>query len=503
MRVLPLLPLVVLAAALPSCGGGSVSAAERPRPDVLLLLIDTLRADRLGCYGYPRDTSPTLDEVAARGVLCTNASAQAPWTIPSVSSLMTGRYLTAHQERPAPEAPTLAEIFHDAGYDTLGVVANNVILPDVGFERGFDTFVTRHYRDEKGRRRRHKEGPYDVVQEWARPHLEAHAAQAERPPLFFYLHVIDPHDVYEPHPDLADELPHATVPPVEPVGWWEDTLAAIGPPAPEDDPGWARELARMQRGRGNYDREIRFTDAHFAETLAELEALGIGENLLVAVVSDHGEELWEHLAPYPPEEQRRTNPERLFFQTHGYVMTEPSLRTPFLLAGPGVPEGVVLDAPVENIDLYPTLLELCDLGVDFETHGRSLVPLFGGEAPERDATFSYVQHAMAVREEATGLKLVLPTEHGLKLGVTPTLHDLSVDPHERVDLFEQRPDDVARLTERAMRFLREFPAEEQVVEGEAAAQLLEALESFGYAGDMIRGGQDEAPPTAPTAPDGQ
>lgn len=502
MRGTTLLPTVFLAAFLPSCSGEDVLAADRPRPDVLLLLIDTLRADHLGCYDYPRDTSPTLDALAEGGVLCTRASSQAPWTIPSVSSLMTGRYLTSHQERPAPDATTLAEVYQEAGYDTLGVVANNVILPEVGFERGFDTFVTRHYRDEKGRRRRHKDGAFHFVREWAQPHLEAHAAQEERPPLFFYLHVVDPHDVYQPHPHLAEVLPHDSVPTVEPAGWWEDTIADIGMAAPEDDPGWEGELTRMQRSRGNYDREIRYTDDQLSETLADLEALGIGENLLVAVISDHGEELWEHLTPLPAEQQRKTNPERLFFQTHGYVMTEPSLRTPFLLSGAGVPEGVVIDAPVENIDLFPTLLELCDLGVDFETHGKSLVPLFGGADLDRDASFAYVQHAMAVREESTGLKLVLPTEHGLKLGGVPTLHDLRADPHERTDLFESRPDDVARLTERAMRFLGEYPSSEQVIEGEAAAQLLEALESFGYAGDMIRGGQEEAA-TALPAPDGK
>lgn len=497
--------LLGVAALAPSCDTevsvreGEVSAREGNgrRPDVLLFLVDTLRADRLGCYGYRRETTPTLDALAERGALFRRASAQAPWTVPSMASLMTGRYPTSHLERPPDGATTLAEVFQGAGYRTLGVVANFVILPDVGFERGFDRFLTRIYVDEDGREHRRQDGTFEDVMSWARDDLERVARRDEdgtRPPVFLYLHVIDPHDGYKRHVEYSDLLPMDGAPPVEPEGWLEKTLAAVGPPPPEDDPGWRKALRGIQRDRNRYDREVRYVDDRLRELFAELEELEIGEDLLTAVVSDHGEELWEHLAPLPEEAQRHNPPETLFFQTHGYLMTEQALRTPFLLAGPGVPAGVTVDAPVENVDLFPTLLELCDIGVGFETHGRSLVPWLRGEreAEElREETFAYVQHGMMIREEATGLKLVLPTEKGLRLGVEPSLHDLEADPLERVNLYDERPADVRRLTDSLLAYLDRYPSGDATVAGEQAGRLREALESFGYAGDLLDSSDEE------------
>ncbi len=489
-----------------SCGSETARARETRRPDVLLLMIDTLRADHLGCYGYPRATSPGLDALAREGVRMANVTSQAPWTLPSVSSLLTGRYLTSHQECPDPDAPTMAEVFQRAGYHTLGVVANFVILNDVGFERGFDTFLTRHYTNARGIQRKRPGGTFEDVVSWVRDDLRALASQEDRPPLFFYLHVVDPHDSYEQHPEYNQILPMGTVPDVEPPGWWRKTMAALGAPPPEDDPGWEHAFDRMHRARGCYDREIRYVDESFTALLAELEELGLRENLLIAVVADHGEELWEHLAPVGPDVQRTFPPEKLFFQTHGYLLTEPSLRTPFILSGPGVPAGRTIEEPVENIDLFPTLLELCDIGIDFDLDGTSLVPWMrrpdaAGEL--RGHTFAYVQHGMVVREEASGLKLILPTEKGVSLGIRPALYDLGSDPRERQNLYARRPEDVDRLTGIQLEHLEAYAREEQVVAGEAGERLRDALQAFGYAGEMVRAGEEEgdSSPAAAEIPD--
>ncbi|MDA1266233.1 MAG: sulfatase [Planctomycetota bacterium] len=498
-----------------ACGSDSVEEAssEGPqrRPDVLLLLIDTLRADRLGCYGYERDTTPVLDALAGEGVVFRRASAQAPWTIPSVASMMTGRYLTNHQERPSPEAPTLAEVFQGAGYFTLGAVANFVILPDVGFERGFDTFVCRTY-EENGQRKKRIDGEFDDAVAWVRADLAAHAAQEERPPLFFYLHVVDPHDSYLRHPQFSDVLPMDGAPQIEPEGWMAQTLAAVGRPAPEDDPGWQEALRRIHRERTCYDREVRYVDQQLGVLLDELEVLGLREDLIVAVVSDHGEELWEHLTPRPAQARQHEGPEKLFFQTHGYLLSEQALRTPFVLHGRGVPAGKLLDLPAENVDLFPTLLELCDLGIDFTTHGESLVPYFEGGAPDREQTFAYLQLGVAtpvsgapfagmVREEATGLKLVLPSEQIMQLGFEPALFDLKVDPLERHNLFavEERRDDVARLSQAVFEYMAAYPSAGATVEGDAQQHLREMLQEIGYAGDLI-GEDDDGSPASEGGP---
>lgn len=483
--------LALIAVTLLGCNGPSEDA-ETGQPDVLMLLIDTLRADRLGSYGYERDTSPNLDAIAERGVVFSKASCQAPWTIPSMASMMTGRYQTSHQERPSTHAATMAELFQGAGYQTIGAVANFVILPNVGFERGFDAFYTRDYRDEDGRRRKRTDGNFTDVVDWVRDELVERTSEPDRAPIFFYLHVVDPHDPYAQHPDLNDQLPFSTTPAIEPAGWFDETLAAKGMAAPEDDPGWKKEKNRILRDRTCYDREVLATDLAFGKLLEDLKAMGV-DDPLVAVVSDHGEELWEHLAPMPEEAQKMRGPRQLFFQTHGYLMSEQALRTPFLLSGPGVPKGVVVDAPVENIDLMPTLMELCNIGMKFEPQGQSLVPWMKGERKSselRDATFAYVQHTMMVREETTGLKLILPTPHGLKLGLEPSLFDLRADPLERHDLYEERIEDVQRLTALATEYLSTYPAENETVDGDAAAQLREALAAMGY-GDALIDGEEK------------
>jgi len=476
--------------ALAACGGGGAGGGGGTRPDVLMLLVDTLRADRLGCYGYPRETSPNLDALARRGTVFLRASAQAPWTIPSVSSILTGAYPTAHQEHPDPALPTLPEVFQRAGYRTLGVCANFVIVPELGFGRGFDEYVPRSTLDARGRRRKRPEGEFSNVLEWLEEPLVRALrpdASGRRPPLFLYVHPVDPHATYLPHENLAQVLPEGGDPEIQPAGWLEQTLAAVGPPAPPEDPGWSEALALMRRERTYYDREVRSMDATFQRLLARLAELGVGENLIVAVLSDHGEELWEHLTPLPAETLRALPPREVFFQAHGYLLSEQVLRTPLILAGPGVPAGVRVTAPAENVDLFPTLLELCDIGIDFDVHGRSLVPLARGAGEAREDTFAWVQQCMMVREESSGLKLLLPTELGLKKGLAPQLFDLGADPFERVDLFAQRPADAARLTQKLQDYLARHPTSEQVLSGKSAEDLRELLRENGYAGDMLGG----------------
>ena len=117
--------------------------AEERQPDVLLLVIDTLRADHLGCYGYERPTSPVIDELAEGGALFKNNSSQAPWTLPSMSSMMTSRYFTAHRDFPDESTPTLVESFKAAGYHTIGITGNPLLEAEHGFGHSFDALSSR------------------------------------------------------------------------------------------------------------------------------------------------------------------------------------------------------------------------------------------------------------------------------------------------------------------------------------------------------------------------
>ena len=186
---LPGLLLLVTA----SCG----AEPEERHPDVLLLVIDTLRADHLGCYGYERPTSPVIDSIAERGTVFTRTSAQAPWTLPSMSSMFTGRYLTAHRDFPEEQAPALAESFQAGGYHTIGIVGNTLLEAEHGFGRGFDEYVV--VSGEKAR-------AFPGLLELLREPLELAVAEEERAPLFLYVHAFDPHAPYEPSAEAREAL---------------------------------------------------------------------------------------------------------------------------------------------------------------------------------------------------------------------------------------------------------------------------------------------------------
>lgn len=447
---------------------------EKHHPDVLFLLVDTLRADRLGCYGYERPTSPVIDALAEGGTVLTRTSSQAPWTLPSMSSMITSRYFTAHRDFPEEGAPTLAESFQRGGYRTIGVVGNTLLEGQHGFGRGFDDYVVAPGSSNR---------TFPELLKLLLEPLEAAVEGEERAPLFLYFHAFDPHAPYVAHPEYDELLPLDAAPVIGPEGWQEEMLKAHGPNPPSGDPGWAHALAQLDRKRALYDQEVRFTDEHVGILLETLKERGISDDLLVVLVSDHGEGLWEHLSPAPAERLMAFSPDHLFFGGHGHDLSEQALRTPFIMSGPGVPAGARFDQPVENVDLFPTLLSLCDLPRPGDLHGVDLTPLFDGDVSDggwREESYAYIRQSACIRDEAAQLKLVVPTEYGIKKGMRgPTLHRLSEDPHERRDLSGERPGDMSRLRARLGAHLERYPTTTQRVGDRISQQRLEAL---GYAG---------------------
>jgi len=417
---------------LTACGAGG--AADERRPDVVVIVIDTLRADRLGSYGYPRPTTPALDRLASEGTRFADSTAQSAWTLPSMVSLLSGRYLSAYRDFPDPAAPALPEVFRSAGYRTVGVVANILLRQEAGFARGFDHYDARPGEQPPGEDRVRARTIGELEHDLWGPVDAALAAGPDgaRPPLFLYLHPFDPHAPYDGSAALDAELPPAGAPPVEPRTWQAEALAALGPRPPAGEADWSRELAELVQRRGLYDQDVRLTDDALARILDGLHERGVLEHAVVAVVSDHGECLYERLGPMQKDRLRGEPPASFFYQDHGAYLYEEAVRTPFILWGAGVPAGSVVDAAVENVDLYPTLLELCDVPARGELHGRSLVPLLGGDPPAewRTTVHSHVLFSTSVRDVAAGLKLIVPTEPGIKVGVPVELLRLADDPRE-------------------------------------------------------------------------
>lgn len=451
------------------------------KPDVIVIVVDTLRADRLSAYGYERPTSPFMHRLADEGALFEDVTTQFSWTMPSMVSLFSGRYLTEFMPVVPPGNPTLAECFQAAGYETLAVVSNMLLDPSGGFARGFAHFDVGPSRAGPDPRPR----TFEEISEDLWPALDARLA-GERKPLFLYLHTFDPHDPYVGHETFDRELPVEAAPGVEPAGWQASELARMGPPPPDGRSDWSAELAFLETERGRYDQEVRYTDEQLRLLMQRLEELGVLEHAVVAIVSDHGEGLWEHVPPLAADVLRDSPPSTFFYHKHGAIQYQEVLDTPMILWGAGVPRGVRAREAVENVDLFPTLLELADVPARGELHGRSLVDVMAGQASSwRQFVFSNSVKYTSVREVSSRLKLLIPKGPARLAGWKLQLYDLGDDPHERIDLAERMPAEVERLAQVHAQWKRRYPTPDYLDAGvrEAdAARRSEALKALGYTG---------------------
>lgn len=343
-----------------------------PMPHVALFVIDTLRADHLGAYGYARPTSPRIDRLAREGVRFAKASATSSWTLPSVASLFTSKPPTVHGssswgQRLKPGHVTFVELLRKSGYRTLGVSGNFVhVTKRLGFARGFDTWKTLSVELESA------QGDALFVQERDGVGLRAPTADeinaavfenlpAEgEEPLFLYVHYMEPHSGYDP-PErhrlrfVTDPAAHAAGAPV--------TSAYLTDLVRE-----RREIDARERQRliDLYDAEIASVDQAIGDLLDELEARGFAEELVVVVVSDHGEEFGDH---------------RSWF--HGLTLHGESLTVPLVIWDSRRSQpGVVVEEPVDLMDIPTTILALAGVEPAPGMRGRNL--LAGGGLRHRE-----------------------------------------------------------------------------------------------------------------------
>ncbi len=333
--------------------------ARADAANVLVLLVDALRADRLGCYGARPTPSPNLDALARQGLVFDDMVAQASWTLPSVASILTGlhprRHGAAGASRPgAPGRPlsgflvdqvvTLPELAADAGITTVGCSANPLVSRTTNLAQGFETFVEFSW-DRAGRDWTPAADVNDVFLRWLGKN------RGRR--FLAYLHYMEPHDPYTPAAAYRPAPPPGIAPGIA-AGWIRDVADRVNwghappPSAPETD--YLRAL---------YDGEITTWDAELPTLLAGLDRLGVRGSTLVVVTADHGEEFLEH-----------------GHLTHGSHLYQESVHVPLVLSGPGIAAGHRADL-AQGIDLFPTLGRALGLAVPQGLPGRDLL---AGEA---------------------------------------------------------------------------------------------------------------------------
>jgi arylsulfatase A-like enzyme len=448
------------------------------RPNILIYLVDTLRADRLGCYGYGRPTSPQIDRFAADAVLFANSQAQSPWTRASVASMLTGLWPQQHkvnddEDQLADDAVTLPEILQQAGYRTAAITTNGNSSRLAGFSQGFDYFnYLREIRMDDPL------ATSEDVNQAATAWLDQNQAapQADRRPFFLLLHTIDPHAPYTPPEPFRSQLaPDVHDFSISTAKALENLNLQLEPATPE----------RVAALSALYDAEIAYNDASFGHLLDLLRTRGLYDATVILFVSDHGEEFYEHGG-----------------FSHGRSLYTEMLDVPLIVRLPGAAAGRKLDAIVEHVDLLPTLAELAGAPIPSGIQGRSLLPLLRPGQPEPPAWENWAVAYMNLRSKvATSFltdqwKLIQQQREGQDF--FPELYSRLQDRGELQNLAPSRPE-VARMLSTARRAEEQAQTqglERRKIDASAFDEVKAELQALGYVGGDS-GTDDEAKPPNP------
>lgn len=426
---------VTLAIAVVAVAAGVASwryygrSTDRPQ-NVLLITVDTLRPDHLAYSGYRRPTSPTIDRLAGEGVVFPVGYSVAGWTLPSIATILTGRYPRDHGATDFHwsvdlSIPTLASILRSHGYDTRGFVSHIILTPQYGVAEGF------HSYDASVLNVGH---PHDVSTGRQLTDLVIRETQDLEEPYFLWVHYFDPHFRFLPHSQWS----------------------AFG-----------------SRDEDRYDQEIAFTDSQIGRLLSDLEKRGLDDHTVVVFTSDHGEEFGEHGGKYH------------------YTLYDEVMRTPLIIKAPSIVPGVS-ETVAQQIDIVPTVLSLLGLDRDPALPGKDLLADNVADRPvfmERDRPPPYNQRGVILGNykltviELADTASIPRTSQGTYAPVVNVipgiyLYDLDKDPMETNNIFDENDPKAREL----LVLLAEHFADRSVAAHEVKVDetLRDKLRSLGY-----------------------
>ncbi|HXC49266.1 MAG TPA: sulfatase [Candidatus Limnocylindrales bacterium] len=453
-------PAAKAAASAPSAG------AHR---NVVLISLDSLRADHVGAWGYKRDTTPNLDWFAKESVRFRNAISTSSWTLPTHLTMFTGRSQLSHgvvvDTNVLPTSVrTLGEIFHDAGYATAGFVSGPYVSGHYGYDRGMDTYIDLSAQWGKG-----AEARAAVLSPQVNEKGLAWLDETHEKPFFLFLHYFDIHYDYVPPP------PYDTMFDPGYTGTMDGRMFIerddVNPKMPPRD---------LEHILALYDGEIRFTDEHVGRVLDRLREKGLLDSTAVMIVADHGDEFFEHGN-----------------KGHHRTVYDEVLHVPMLLRLPGGEHaGETIDAQTSLLDVFPTLLDAAGLAAPEATEGESLAGWIRGSTSTRTAVFSdfydkrgfNLQVSRRTPDEKTIQhfnRITHPKQGALED------YDLAGDPAEKSNRARSRRAEVASAVEAMTAWLdgqwRFHRRTETETGGNASIQIdtetMQRLKSLGYVGE--------------------
>lgn len=407
-----------------------VALAEvKPAPNVVVITIDTLRADHLGCYGDKQIRTPNIDLLASEGVRFERAYTPVPVTLPAHTVIFTGTYpmLSGMHDfsgnKLNPSQPTLASILKQHGYATGAVIGSAVLDSRFGLNQGFDLYYDHFdFNRLQESNLEEMERPGNVVADVALDWLRKN----ERNRFFLWMHLYDPHYPYRP-------------------------------PAPYNE----------QYKDRPYDGEIAFADAQVGRLLAYLKANGIYRNTLIILTGDHGESLGEHGE-----------------KTHGFFIYNATLHVPVIIRLPGTPAAKLVTEIVSLADLMPTVLNVLKIEVPSQVQGLTLLPLMMDPKKPPEARNLYAETFLPrLHFNWNELRSVETEKYHFIDAPKPELYDLSKDPGETQNLYLEKKAVADELRARLSRLIIQYSAGQELAERTGLdPALMERLKSLGYAG---------------------
>ncbi|MHC4742175.1 MAG: sulfatase-like hydrolase/transferase [Planctomycetota bacterium] len=388
---------------------------------VVLISVDTCRADHLSCYGYARPTTPHIDALAGQGYLFSHAVTPIPLTLPAHTSMLTGTIPPHHGKHENkdpyfdPSHVTLAQLLKKKGYRTGAFVGSQILNGSFGLDRGFDTYDDRFEQEEESERRA------EEVNRAAFAWLE----QQKRKPVFLFLHYYDPHDDYDPPEPFATTFK--------------------GSP---------------------YAGEIAYTDHCIGEVFAKLKSLDMYDSSLIIVTADHGEMLGEHGEA-----------------GHMYFIYQSAMKVPLIWKLPGSSSAQRIDGITGIVDIVPTVCDLAGIDPPAGIQGKNLAAYFSNTAPESEERYLYCESLYPTKYEANSLLGLIGKRWKYIQTTRPELYDLQDDPGEQKNLVETHPHRARILKHRLAQVLEQTARQEEGQEdAPLSAEALKHLLSLGYVG---------------------
>ena len=418
--------------------GVLAAAKTAPAVNVIVITIDTLRADHLGCYGYKLIRTPHIDALASESARFERAYTPVPVTLPAHSVIFTGTYPTLsgmHDfsgNKLNPSQPTLATLLKRHGYATGAIVGSAVLDSRFGLNQGFD-FYYDHFDFNRLQESNleEMERPGNVVADLTLDWL----AKNYHSKFFLWMHLYDPHFPYRPPAPYSEQ--------------YKDRL---------------------------YDGEIAFADAQMGRLIAFLKAKGLYRNTLIVLAGDHGESLGEHGE-----------------KTHGFFIYNSTLHVPLLIHLPDQQAARSVPEMVSLADLMPTILAALKIDVPAQVQGRSLLPLISPKTNEHDRSLYAETFLPRLHFNWSELRSVETANYQFIDAPKPELYDLSKDPGELVNLYSEKRAVADELRARLNKLVHEYSADQELAEKTGLdPALMERLKSLGYAG-FSGGGNTNAP----------